>query len=60
MNWKKHEGSLLKVFSDAGSTPAASTIYLASITTQRFKGNFNRLAMADMPEAGFLCRYLYM
>jgi len=27
MNWKKHEGSLLKVFSDAGSTPAASTIY---------------------------------
>ena len=25
MNWKKHEGSLLKVFSDAGSTPAAST-----------------------------------
>ena len=26
MNWKKHEGSLLEVFSDAGSTPAASTI----------------------------------
>jgi len=26
MNRKKHEGSLLEVFSDAGSTPAASTI----------------------------------
>ena len=25
MNRKKHEGSLLEVFSDAGSTPAAST-----------------------------------
>ena len=27
MNRKKHESSLLEVFSDAGSTPAASTIY---------------------------------
>ena len=27
MNWKKHECSLLKVVSDVGSTPAASTIY---------------------------------
>ena len=26
MNWKKHEGSLLEALSDAGSTPAASTI----------------------------------
>ena len=25
-NWEKHEGSLLSAFSDAGSTPAASTI----------------------------------
>jgi len=25
-NWEKHEGSLLFAFSDAGSTPAASTI----------------------------------
>jgi len=35
MNWKKHEGSLLKVFSDAGSTPAASTNYtLLNIKTR--------------------------
>jgi hypothetical protein len=27
MNVEKHESSLLKVFSDAGSTPAASTTY---------------------------------
>ena len=27
MNVKKHESSLLEVFSDAGSTPAASTKY---------------------------------
>jgi len=27
VNRKKHESSLLTVFSDAGSTPAASTIY---------------------------------
>ena len=27
MNAKKHESSLLEVFSDAGSTPAASTIF---------------------------------
>ena len=27
MSRKKHECSLLEVFSDAGSTPAASTIY---------------------------------
>ena len=27
MNWKKHEGSLLEALSDAGSTPAASTIF---------------------------------
>ena len=27
MNAEKHESSLLKVVSDAGSTPAASTIY---------------------------------
>ncbi len=26
MNWKKHEGSLLEVFSDVGSTPTAFTI----------------------------------
>jgi len=26
MNWKKHESSLLEVFSDVGSTPTASTI----------------------------------
>jgi len=28
MNWKKHESSLLEVFSDVGSTPTASTILL--------------------------------
>jgi len=28
MNREKHEGSLLKALSDAGSTPAASTIPL--------------------------------
>jgi hypothetical protein len=30
MNRKKHESSLLEVFSDAGSTPAASTIFYVS------------------------------
>jgi len=30
MNWKKHEGSLLEALSDAGSTPAASTIFSPS------------------------------
>jgi hypothetical protein len=30
MNREKHECSLLKVVSDAGSTPAASTIYKLS------------------------------
>jgi hypothetical protein len=34
MNVKKHECSLLEVFSDAGSTPAASTI------TQIFDSGF--------------------
>jgi hypothetical protein len=29
MNWKKHECSLLEVFSDVGSTPTASTIFLS-------------------------------
>jgi hypothetical protein len=28
MNWEKHESSLLKVFSDAGSTPAASKSFI--------------------------------
>jgi len=27
-NWKKHEGSLLTVVSDVGSTPTASTNFL--------------------------------
>jgi len=37
MNVKKHECSLLEVFSDAGSTPAASTTYqLFTITKLEF------------------------
>jgi hypothetical protein len=36
MNWKKHERSLLEVFSDVGSTPTASTIPNHSIRKLRF------------------------
>ena len=43
---KKHESSLLEVFSDAGSTPAASTIFNISIyLTYSFHPNSFRKRM---------------
>jgi hypothetical protein len=38
MNRKKHESSLLEVFSDAGSTPAASTIKIPNKNSAFSKG----------------------
>ena len=37
MNWKKHEGSLLKALSDAGSTPAASTKVMLGLDITSFE-----------------------
>jgi hypothetical protein len=59
MNWKKHESSLLEVFSDVGSTPTASTIFLLPIL-YFFLAALNRVFTGGFEKNGcFLMVFLW-
>jgi hypothetical protein len=48
MNWTKHVGSLPVTFSDAGSTPAASTTLQVTGLWSMVAGNDSRVASQQL------------